>query len=185
MPNNIITSFAQKSGRSEADVDHMWNSLKRELTSRGVSGDQLYQMIVGIMKKNLNIQENNMSLVDKHLKTKSPLNEAKETYHLDSYMSAVIQGSSGWRGRSWDVNGWTFELEYQSGSWRWEKEGGRHYVYASPYFDGAEGIAIQVHDAESDGVVKSYTVPFAVYGVPSKDISNYKKTMAKELKKVK
>ena len=73
MPSNIIASFVHKSGKPFGEVEHMWNSLKRELTSRGMSGDDLYRMIVGIMKKNLKIQENNMKLMDKYL-----VSEAKE-----------------------------------------------------------------------------------------------------------
>ena len=69
MPSNIIQSFADKSGKPFEEVEHMWNSLKRELTSRGMGGDELYRMIVGIMKKNLKIQEGSIKLIEKYLVT--------------------------------------------------------------------------------------------------------------------
>ncbi len=73
MPVNVIESFAKKSGRSEEDVEHMWNSLKRELTSKGVGGDALFAQITGIMKKQLQIERKEMKLIDRYLVT-----EAKE-----------------------------------------------------------------------------------------------------------
>lgn len=57
MPANIIASFAQKSGKSEAEVEKLWNQAKKEAEdATGV--DDVYAYATGILKKMLSIQEN-------------------------------------------------------------------------------------------------------------------------------
>lgn len=56
MPNNIVKSFAQKSGKSEAEVEKLWNQAKAEAEKKsGV--DDVYAYTVGILKKMLSIDE--------------------------------------------------------------------------------------------------------------------------------
>lgn len=50
MPANIIKSFADKSNKSETEIEKLWNELKNEY------GED-YQKIVGTLKKILNINE--------------------------------------------------------------------------------------------------------------------------------
>ena len=50
MPNNIIKSFAQKSNKSEQEVEKIWDELKSKY------GED-YQRIVGALKKILMINE--------------------------------------------------------------------------------------------------------------------------------
>lgn len=51
MPNNIIKTFANKSNKSEQEIENLWNDLKKE------HGDN-YNYIVGTLKKILKINEN-------------------------------------------------------------------------------------------------------------------------------
>ena len=57
MPNNIVSSFAKKSGKSEAEVEAMWDEHKKELEKKGHSGEALYKQIVHILKKRLHLDE--------------------------------------------------------------------------------------------------------------------------------
>lgn len=56
MPNNIVKSFAQKTGKSEAEVEKLWDQAKAEAEKADV--DDVYAYTVGILKKMLSIKEN-------------------------------------------------------------------------------------------------------------------------------
>lgn len=124
-----------------------------------------------------------MEQIRKYLKS-SKLDEGRfsETHQLDKYMVEVMKNTN-WR--SWKIGGWVFELEYMSGSWQWDNKDAKHYVYASPFFDGMEGLPVQIHDAETDEVVKNWTEPYSVSGNPKKDVALYLSTMKKILSKIK
>jgi len=117
----------------------------------------------------------------KHLK-KMDEGRFSETHQLDKYMSEVMKNTN-WR--NWKIGDWKFELEMMSGSWSWDNASAKHYVYASPFFDGMEGLPVQIQDGESDKVVKNWTEPYSVTGNPKKDIALYLATMKKILSKVK
>lgn len=55
MPASIIKSFAEKSGKSEKEVEELWNKAK-EIASEN-NQDNNYDYIVGILKKMLKINE--------------------------------------------------------------------------------------------------------------------------------
>ena len=51
MPNSIIKSFSKKSGKSEDEIEKLWDELKDQY-------DDDYSRIVGTLKKILKINEN-------------------------------------------------------------------------------------------------------------------------------
>jgi hypothetical protein len=51
MPSTMIKNFSKKSGKSEQEVENIWNELKKEYPNN-------YEAIVGTLKKILNINEN-------------------------------------------------------------------------------------------------------------------------------
>ena len=55
MPSNIIKSFAEKSGKSETEVEKLWDETKKQAEENGHKED--YEYIVGILKKKLNLNE--------------------------------------------------------------------------------------------------------------------------------
>lgn len=55
MPANIIKSFAEKSGRSEKEVEELWNKAKE--IAKDNNHEEEYDYIVGILKKMLKINE--------------------------------------------------------------------------------------------------------------------------------
>jgi len=55
MPANIIKSFSEKSGKSEQEVEQLWNKAKEKAAQGGHEED--YDYIVGILKKMLSINE--------------------------------------------------------------------------------------------------------------------------------
>lgn len=59
MPNPIIKSFAKKSGKDIKYIEDMWNKvlLKVKETYKDKNEDDQYSIVVGILKKNLNIKE--------------------------------------------------------------------------------------------------------------------------------
>lgn len=59
MPTPMMKTFAKKSGRSLPEVEKMWISVKQSLVDGGTveSDPSFYPKLVGIMKKNLKIDE--------------------------------------------------------------------------------------------------------------------------------
>ena len=60
MPANIIVSFAQKTGKSEAEVEKLWNQAKAEADKNDnleKDSDRYYAYVTGILKKMLSIDE--------------------------------------------------------------------------------------------------------------------------------
>lgn len=55
MPSNIVKSFAQKTGKSEKEVDDLWNKAKEIAKDEG--HEEEYDYITGILKKMLKINE--------------------------------------------------------------------------------------------------------------------------------
>ena len=59
MPTPLMKSLAKKSGKTSADVEKMWDSVKASLKDQGHTEDDssFYPRLVGILKKNLKINE--------------------------------------------------------------------------------------------------------------------------------
>lgn len=55
MPNAVINSFAEKTGKSVAEVDKLWNKAK-EIAKEEGEGEN-YAYITGIVKKMLGLNE--------------------------------------------------------------------------------------------------------------------------------
>ena len=55
MPNAVINSFAEKTGKSVAEVDKLWNKAKEIAKEAGESENYAY--ITGIVKKMLGLNE--------------------------------------------------------------------------------------------------------------------------------
>lgn len=56
MPGNIIKSFADKTGKSESEVEKLWGKAKKAAEEHGRKDD--YNYIVGILKNMLQIENN-------------------------------------------------------------------------------------------------------------------------------
>jgi len=69
MPSSVVKSFADKSGKSVAEVEKIWDKLKAEY------GDN-YKAIVGSLKKILKLNESESKMTFKEYLTN--LNESKE-----------------------------------------------------------------------------------------------------------
>lgn len=61
MPTPVINSFAEKSGKSKDEVERLYNKakdiVKQEYEDVEVDSDQYYQLVIGILKKMLGIEE--------------------------------------------------------------------------------------------------------------------------------
>lgn len=55
MPANIVKSFADKTGKSEQEVDKLWNKAKEVAAEAGEAENYAY--ITGILKKMLGLNE--------------------------------------------------------------------------------------------------------------------------------
>ena len=70
MPNTVIQSFAKKSGKSEEEIEKIWNELKDQYNDN-------YEAIVGTLKKILKINENFRNWLQENT---SFIKEIKEKY---------------------------------------------------------------------------------------------------------
>lgn len=61
MPATVIKSFAQKSGKSEKEVETLWDTAKQATKKQypdiSTDSDRFYQITVGILKKMLKLNE--------------------------------------------------------------------------------------------------------------------------------
>lgn len=55
MPSNVVKSFADKTGKSVAEVDKLWNKAKEIASEQGQAEN--YALITGILKKMLGLNE--------------------------------------------------------------------------------------------------------------------------------
>jgi hypothetical protein len=61
MPSNIVKSFAQKTGKSEAEVEKLWNKAKEQADKKDdleKDSDSYWAYVTGILKNMLSIKEN-------------------------------------------------------------------------------------------------------------------------------
>jgi len=54
-PSSVVKSFAAKSGKTEDEVEKLWDKLKDQAEEKGFTGDRLYRYVVGTLKKILKI----------------------------------------------------------------------------------------------------------------------------------
>jgi hypothetical protein len=89
MPNNIVVSFSDKTGKSVDEVEALWDKAV-EITqdtfgsNKKNFGNKEYKYTVGVLKNMLNIKENKKSIMKLFL-------ENKDT--VDSFIENVISGS--------------------------------------------------------------------------------------------
>lgn len=71
MPANIVKSFADKTGKSEQEVDKLWNKAKEVAVEAGEAENYAY--ITGILKKMLGLNEtiSFREFLNQELQTKS------------------------------------------------------------------------------------------------------------------
>ena len=63
MPANIVKSFANKTGKSETEVETLWNKAKEQAKEQGHSEE--YDYIVGILKRMLKLNESFRTLLER------------------------------------------------------------------------------------------------------------------------
>jgi hypothetical protein len=75
MPSNIVKSFAKKTGKSESEVEKLWDRAKKSAKDQGrkETDPKFYNLVTGILKKMLKINEGR-----KLLSFKRFMNEAKK-----------------------------------------------------------------------------------------------------------
>lgn len=69
MPNNLIKSYAEKSGKPESEVEKMWDEVKKSVFSsdnyEDLTDERKYAIVNGIVKKNLGLNEEETSLLNR------------------------------------------------------------------------------------------------------------------------
>jgi len=71
MPDNIVKSFADKSGKSVDEVETLWDKAKKITKDQydvDVDSDRFYQITTGMLKNMLGIEEKfNIDLLETYL----------------------------------------------------------------------------------------------------------------------
>lgn len=69
MPNNIVKSFAQKSGKSVEEVEKLWDKIKKGVAEGGTSESDpdFYKFVTGRLKKALGLSEETFMKFTKYL----------------------------------------------------------------------------------------------------------------------
>jgi len=61
MPNNIVKSFADKTGKSKDEVEKLWNKskeiVKKEYPEIKEDTPEFFKLVTGILKKSLGLRE--------------------------------------------------------------------------------------------------------------------------------
>lgn len=77
MPSNIVKSFAEKTGKSEAEVEKLWSEAKsaaeKQYPEVEKDSDRYYSIVTGILKNMLGIKESFSDIVDSELNNLSIL----------------------------------------------------------------------------------------------------------------
>lgn len=97
MPNSIVKSFVDKTGKSVAEVEDLWNQAKKAAKDAGKSesDDTFYPYVTGVLKKMLKINESSdvvadtLAYLDK-LKRTGYLNEGHQGPILTDHMHMVL-----------------------------------------------------------------------------------------------
>lgn len=67
MPSSVVKSFADKTGKSVAEVEKLWDKakaiVKDEYKDVPEDSDKFYSLVTGILKKMLKIDEQSMAAV--------------------------------------------------------------------------------------------------------------------------
>jgi hypothetical protein len=60
MPSNIVKSFSEKTGKTEKEVERLWNrakeAVKNEYKDIEVESEQYYRLVTGVLKKMLKME---------------------------------------------------------------------------------------------------------------------------------
>ena len=84
MPNAVIQSFAKKSGKSEEEIEKIWDELKDQYNDN-------YEAIVGTLKKILKIKKNFRNWLQENT---SFIKELKEKYKFIFIIQTIIMKSN-------------------------------------------------------------------------------------------
>ena len=70
MPSNIVKSFAKKTGKSEKEVERLWNKAKKIVSNEynvKEGNDKFYALVTGVLKKELGLKESFEDVLDAEL----------------------------------------------------------------------------------------------------------------------
>jgi hypothetical protein len=73
------------------------------------------------------------------------------------------------------VEGWTFDVDTMMGTLCWTR--GRIMVYASPWFEGCDGMPVNVFDDGGFSPLDPFTLPFRATGDLNVDLVTYVEKM--------
>lgn len=81
MPSNVVKSYAEKTGKSEAEVEKLWDKAKEQVSKEyedvEKDSDQYYSLVTGILKNMLGLKESEtfVDLIDNEMQSLDKLTE--------------------------------------------------------------------------------------------------------------
>lgn len=79
-----------------------------------------------------------------------------------------------------EINGWELVYGPHCGSWEWSHPGCEDGVYASPFWDGVDGVPVERLDIYGHGPNLGL-YPFVVTGDPQTDAETYREIVRSHL----
>ena len=98
MPNNIVKSFAKKTGRPESEIEELWDKALDLAKKRGIpkKSEDFYAFIVGILKRMLKMEslltDHPAAIVEgymdgtRHRLRQTPINNTSKIFKRDSFI---------------------------------------------------------------------------------------------------
>lgn len=84
--------------------------------------------------------------------------------------------------KSYKIGNWVFDIQGMTGNWAFYLKGDdRYQVFCTPFWEGAEGVKVDIYDDETGDYEDLGTYPIAATGNAKKDIATFTKLMKRIL----
>lgn len=107
-------------------------------------------------------------------------NEGVSDQYADKFQSYLIKK---YKGKNF--NGWSLTMDNMSGTFYWSSPKSKNVIMATPFWDGNDGLPIDVINDDTGDEIFSLKLPLKATGDMSKDEMSYLKIIKSVFQKIK